>query len=376
MTLIEIKPLDTLFFRDARSFVIGEDTTAKGRLWPPLSTITGALRSQYFRKFKKEFVNANTDKDSTLNIKIESIFFKVEGKYQGIYCPMPRDIVAIKKPLDSSQNEKRESSRNQDPAIYHGTVATLKKIPEGASCSTRNTHYLSSEMKGKGIKDTALISVKDLDKYLKGEKEDFEIIDFRSLYSSEKKIGIALDPRTKSVKESHLYSIEMIRYQTVDSNLSFIIKLDLGNIDPSVFDKAVIRLGGEGKLAVLNVLSDKDIDQSRFCSDYEIINSLTPIKTGDILPDGIFKVYNIIHMHPEVLSESEQVCTSSGRPAWEGGFDMKKRKPKLTRFMVPRGSVHYLKGKQNNNNFQTPSKWGDLSQTTLFLGKIKGDKNE
>lgn len=53
--IIEMKPLDTLFFRDSKPFSRGEDTWADTIFPPYPSTVYGALRTAWFKQNIKEF---------------------------------------------------------------------------------------------------------------------------------------------------------------------------------------------------------------------------------------------------------------------------------------------------------------------------------
>jgi CRISPR-associated protein Cmr3 len=54
--IIELNPLDTLFFRDGKPFAMGEETWADGIFPPPPSVIYGALRTAWFANNIEEFV--------------------------------------------------------------------------------------------------------------------------------------------------------------------------------------------------------------------------------------------------------------------------------------------------------------------------------
>jgi CRISPR-associated protein Cmr3 len=92
--LLEITPLDTLFFRDGKPFSWGEETWAEGIFPPYPSTLYGALRTLWFAANIKELKKAKAPDDPTKNIKINGIFIK---RHRILYFPIPMDFVKKKK---------------------------------------------------------------------------------------------------------------------------------------------------------------------------------------------------------------------------------------------------------------------------------------
>ena len=340
--MLEISPLDSLFFRDGRAFTMGQDNLARSRIWPPISTIVGALRAQYFRANPNEFEHVDTENDKTLGMMVRGIYFQHGDK---TFCPMPRDLVTD---------------------AHKGHIPQIHKVPDDVTWSSEYRYYLRSEIKSKGIDaEKGLISVSDLVSYLKGSSTQFEVVNLDDLICKEHKVGIAIDKDFRTAKDKHLYSIEMINYKSDRGRLSILVDLDLADsqIEGSEFDGQIIKLGGEGRLAEAKVIN--------IGRDIKKLKALAPPPD-----DEIVKIYNLTPLPKEVLSEIEVVMSVTGRSGWVGGFDMVKRQPKPMKYLIPRGSVHYVKNtEQLHKLYNNPGKWGDLELGTLFLGRI-GDIHE
>lgn len=77
--LIDIKPLDTLFFRDGKPFSMGDNDWADGIFPPHPSVFYGALRSAYIGKNIDcigKISNKSDPDDPTQKLKILNIFKK------------------------------------------------------------------------------------------------------------------------------------------------------------------------------------------------------------------------------------------------------------------------------------------------------------
>ncbi|MDW7988327.1 MAG: type III-B CRISPR module-associated Cmr3 family protein, partial [candidate division WOR-3 bacterium] len=97
--LIYLEPLDTLFFRDHRPFIAGDDTIAEGGLPSPL-TLYGAIGDYCLKKKNKsieDFSNKKQDEklgkyDPDLkksNLKIKAVFLKSDYK---VFLPVPLNL--------------------------------------------------------------------------------------------------------------------------------------------------------------------------------------------------------------------------------------------------------------------------------------------
>jgi CRISPR-associated protein Cmr3 len=170
------------------------------------------------------------------------------------------------------------------------------------------------------------------------------------LVYSEPYVGIAIDKKTRSSKDKHLYNIERLRLGN-EVNLW----LEISGI-PSDFEipseKAILRLGGEGKQAISRVESGISLDSTG------IVDRLS--KTGYL------KIVLLQHADfggnwypPDFIQEEQDgqvswvgeidgismnmISACVGKPVYIGGWDISKRKPRTSEPHVPAGSTFYMK---------------------------------
>ena len=138
--ILELQPLDTLFFRDGKPFNKGEETWADA-IFPPFpATIYGALRTAYFNehieifeKLKRE-EKLNTVNDPTTELKINNIFIKADSDYL-FKCPQNilenKNETKILKPIKhrsiSSEN-KLELLLNETDGLFSYKESWLGKV--------------------------------------------------------------------------------------------------------------------------------------------------------------------------------------------------------------------------------------------------------
>ena len=98
--MLQLEPMDTLFFRDGKPFTMGHDVWASG-IFPPFpSVIYGVLRSayiSYYGSLGKFYQGGMKEKIGTPDAKgpfeIRGIFLK---KKQDALFPLPLDLVVNK----------------------------------------------------------------------------------------------------------------------------------------------------------------------------------------------------------------------------------------------------------------------------------------
>ncbi|MBT1247058.1 MULTISPECIES: type III-B CRISPR module-associated protein Cmr3 [unclassified Thermosipho (in: thermotogales)] len=307
--IIEITPLDTLFFRNSKTFFKGEDTWGEGIFPPYPSVIYGALRTLYFANNMDTFEYANKEEDPTRNLKIINIILKNK---RDLLFPMPLDCVVSK----ASNDKKAIVLDLQDVNnMFFSNYPNLSKIlvAKGKVENKKNL-YLSDEY----FKD-----------YINGKKEiyysELDIMD-------EPKIGIARSKETHVSAESALYRIDMKRLNDV----SIVVEFE----GLSIPKKGILKLGGESKAAeykvVENNLEKFDVKIDRF---FKVVLTTPAIFKKGCIPSFISEEnfeYKSENIHLKLLA------AVVGRPLIVGGFDMKKRRAKPLYKAVPAGSVYYF----------------------------------
>ncbi len=316
--IIQIDPLDTLFFRDGKPFTMGDETWADATFPPYPSVIYGALRSAYFSNHINELKKANELDDPTKELKIKGIYYLI-GK--DIYFFLPADCA-------------KEKDSTTDPI----QVSVLSRVKNGNINGCRTDYILCNkdDKKVENIID-GLIGKSMFEKYLALENPDqFSVKQLKNFIIPEPKIGIGRSTVTHSTKEGKLYCVDMKRLK----NLSLLV--DFEGLDFS--DNGLIKLGGEGKASSYKKYDgDINIDTPKFEQDenrFKIVLTTPAIFKNGWLSEWIDK--NTLDGNYGGL-KLKLLTAAIGKPVNIGGFDMKKRIPKCMYRAVPSGSVYYFK---------------------------------
>lgn len=328
---IKIDAIDTLFFKDGKPFSMGDETWADGIFPPPPSVVYGALRTAYFGEHPDEFINANTDKDKTKDLKITRInFFCGETEH----FPMPLDFV-------------KKKNEVKDKAYLMHTSKTI-----GLSSSSFSENILEPEFNEEVESvEGALIGSGSLERYLIAREKEVVYSLLSNYIQLEPKVGIGRDNLTRASDEGKLYRVGMRRLAEKkefgkDSNsISIIVEFE-GLELPS---KGFVKLGAEGKIASYDVVPKTKITIEE---DELKINSENTFKLYLLTP-ALFKEGwkpDLLN-HPLLKDQGLELITASiGKPLNFGGFDMQKKIPKPMRKAVPAGSVFYCKSKTKTFN--------------------------
>jgi CRISPR-associated protein Cmr3 len=182
--IIQVDPLDTLFFRDGKPFSMGNDSWANSVFPPYPSVIYGALRSTYFSEHIHKLKMANTPEDPTKNLKITGIYFSIHNE---IYLPLPFDCV----------QEKDSPDENAFclPLVSQQNVKTSSPVH----------HYLKSKTPVKKIK-RGLLPINSLKKYLSDTISEIPFCKIPDCVMIEPKIGISINRETGSAEKTNLYN--------------------------------------------------------------------------------------------------------------------------------------------------------------------------
>lgn len=321
---IQIDPLDTLFFRDARPFAAGADTWANS-IFPPLpSVVYGALRTAWFAHngFDPSKVNTNVLDDPTMNLRITGMAIM-----EGTSCnfPIPLDLAAIK-------------GENKLISLF------LQQAPVGSSTPCE---FVLTGPEGKQVENQpGFLDEGNLARYLSpsphSKNPSYVFKKPSSFMITEQKTGIKRNRITHTAEDSMLYRVGMLRLCGLPN-----IKGDW--FPPSLIvdfegltfpvDSGFLKLGGEGKGAAFKVIDEKKISAPAIAGSRVRLYLSTPavFKNGWLpgcLVDGI-------SVNGEKI-RFKLLAAAVGKTVPVSGFDMKERRPKPLRWGVPAGSVYHL----------------------------------
>lgn len=318
---IQLSASDTLFFRDAKPFKMGDDSVAESVFPPSPSVFYGALRTAYISE-NPIYENAIADSEA---IGIKGIFFL---KDNNICFPIPLDLFKYK-------NNKKEKPLNffkpQEKRLQETEIVS----------NTYNIYLLdakSNEENAKIENGSGLILSENFEEYLKGndtDEKEIYYLEGDSFLISEPKIGIGIDSNTGTSEESKLYKIAMQRLRNIDFLIDFEGQVLNGN-------SQFVRLGGEGKTVRIK---ETNIAVPSMPTDignhFKIYLSTPAVFKNGWLPNWITDNENLTG---ELDGVQLQITSAAiGKYLSIGGFDMVKRIPKKMYRAVPAGSVYYIK---------------------------------
>jgi len=357
--LLEFEPLDTLFFRNAKPFEAKAGSDA-GLVFPPMpSVIYGTIRSVWAKHNRAEIPNLNTTNDVSQQLEITDFYLSHNGNK---LFPLPADLLAY-------QNGKLTKLISLKPvnlsALFPGATAShlpqMILMPEEAVKAKDGNSYFLNETQWL--------------KYLNGENLDNEqpviLGDFSVI---ENKWGNEGNDDTGKVEEGRLYQKPLIRLHDCTlvahtKGLEFLHNEDLN------------RLGGEGKLAFVNIKPNEETKRKYVPeSENEIFKMVLKTPAVFIVPEK----------EPEKISASisEKLCSefdltllsaSAHKAVYAGGWDMKNKSAKPMHKAVAAGSVFYFrKGKENLKAFAEKHSISDVNEKEGFglfeLAKVSSAK--
>ena len=313
--MYQINPVDNFFFRSAVPFeTAGESTLIKSQFPPYPTTYGGALKKFAVKK----------------RIRIGFNGLALDDKF---IFPKPLDLITFK--------------LENDITCCRGMA--LEKTPLS---SFPLSHYLCDQSqedgKTKEVNDLYLYE-EELKAYLKGNVSDFKCLSLSNHLVYEPKIGIAVDHKSKTVKEEHLYELQMVRPQQ-DSNLKLVA--DVKHIN--LIEDTIIKLGGESKMATIRSL-DCDLTINPFVeAPFFKLYLATPalFKQGWlpawINPDTKIGRFSFKNKSVKV----KLISAAVGKKIAIGGFSEsdtnQSSRPSAMSYGVPAGSVYYFKLLEGN----------------------------
>ncbi|MBN2835286.1 MAG: type III-B CRISPR module-associated protein Cmr3 [Candidatus Delongbacteria bacterium] len=309
---IEITPFDTLFFKDAKPFTMGEDTWATGSFPPSPAVIYGMLRTTYAAQNNISLANIEV---ATKDLRINSLHLKTKN---GLLFPYPADIFQPKE-----ENGKR-GEINIMKLKRNSIISNIDIIQYPFILSPETNKKLEDNF------DNDFFDKISFDNYINSVNNDFLVTKRSELIELEPKIGIARDKDSNQIYEGRLYRVGMLRIRE-----GVKILVDFENLELEL--KGFLKFGAENKMAHYEVSNEAKIKLPEIKNEFVKLYLATP---------AIFKNGSI----PEFISnrnfdgiDFELLTMAIGKPLFIGGFDMKNRKPKPMKKAVPAGSVYYLK---------------------------------
>jgi CRISPR-associated protein Cmr3 len=346
------KPLDTWFFKQA----LAPDSLAAQELtslFPPSPrTLIGAIRSAVGESNGVDWASYRSGKQANIetligqhseavppNAQFAGVFVAKDGQR---YYPMPLNWLGkvSKQEKDAKGNERKEyqlfKMQPSEQTIHCdlGRVRLPVLLEED-----------SSKTAGAKPLDTMFISAKKLEALLKSTKAQEtltaeEYLDRSSLITEEARLGIARNNATRKTEEGKLYQTKHLRLAEGIS-----LQLDCKGWQATA-DNALMTLGGEGRLAQINVNSAHALPEIKAVQAQGIILTLTtPAKfTHGWLPDDFTAIHQDgVDAWQGTINGITLTLHSAtiGKAHREGGWNIEKRSARDVESFVPAGSSYY-----------------------------------
>jgi len=326
--IAEIRPLDTLFFRDGKPFSRGDESWADGVFPPYPSVIFGALRTWYITNHAEAFSKKVIGESA--GIVIKNIQYRIP---KGIYLPMPLDLA---EPKEKDKKKKRLEQSDKEYEVVRLKPQKIEGLLSNHPCQTiliPPPGYIVEEV------EHGLVQQEDMKTYLNSPGEHFKIRKLDDFAQTEPKTGIGRNDFTNTASDALLYRVGMRRA----SEFEILINFESPENDTlSKQQSFFIKLGAENKVAQLRssrqriAISPEDVklEGNRF----KLYLSTPAIFDQGWKPD--LSKFGI---------QANLVAAAVGKPVHIGGFDMAEGKPKVMYKAVPAGSVYFYETSEDIN---------------------------
>lgn len=311
-----IEPVDNLFFRSSVPFEAGGETAAVKGIFPPLPSVyAGAFRP---------FHNTGDGDGQRLKIGMNGLWLRGER-----YFPAPLDM------------QRLDARRGEEWLLK---PMGLKKRPL-SNYPLDYFLYADAAAAGKSKeKKNLFLSEQSLSYYLNGCLRQVAATDMDDGYIiSESKVGIEIEKGSRTSKNQQMY--QLVSARPVKG-----LKLAVDVSGVKVNDRQLIKLGGEGKTALVrNCERQLSLEISRKGSRFFKLYLATPaIFKNGWLPGWINNsdmTGSFSYRKKSVTVRLVSACIGRRIPCGGFGYDREagQYRPRELRFAVPAGSVYYFK---------------------------------
>jgi len=316
MSVWDFKPVDSCFFRGAKSFNSGEGGFLDSQFPPTAQTLAGVIRAaigdakgvnwQKFRDNQESEVAQliGKDTDDAGKLSFAGPFILQEGKR--LY---PAPLFLMHSETSKGWTILVPSQETFKTDMGEKRLPTPKPPLEG----------------GKPLENVWL-DADNMQRVLAGEAPN-ALIKEHELFDSEARVGIGRDNQKRKTEDGLLYFTRHVRMR---ENVS--LGMAVTGAD-DVKPASMVRLGGEGRMAKLS------LEHS--------LPSLAKVKA-----DAGDKFVIILLTHADFSEQKFEptiegvtiVSACIGKAVREGGWDYKHNRPKPLKSLVPAGSCYFVEG--------------------------------
>ncbi len=317
-----LEPLDVLFFRDGRPFDASVPRATSGVPLP--QTVAGAVRTWLLRRS-----GASLDKLAAA-INNGASFAEAAAAQGEKVAAVGR--IEVRGPWFVKESERLVA-----------TPANVVRTGVNSKGSLRRLDPLDDDLPGWAPPETGMrplwlrsrVRTEPRGGYLRpgglkrflagGTPEPDEIVDSDAVYCTEDRVGIQIDQATRTVGESMIYSVRLLRLMSGVTLAADLVGAP-GDLEICPDDEDVLPLGGEARRAIVRRAAAYEWPSAPAGKrDGRLILLTTPAPFGGWRPPGLSPVAAAVPGHVPV-----------------SGWDLARGGPKPNRFAVPAGSVYFV----------------------------------
>lgn len=345
---LTLKPVDSLFFRDARPF---EATSRAASGLPMPQTLAGAVRSLLLERHGVKFdrlagqIRQGVSFAQALAEFGSKAAAVAEVKLRGPWFTLKDEVLV---PAPASLRREKKEVENQEKAIL-SRLDPLRLLLPGWRPEAQG--MLPLWRYGREAVETVsdFIKPSGLRRFLEGgTPQADDLVPTSYLYDFEDRTGIGVDAKRNTAAESLIYSIRMLTLKP-QAGLYAEVSGPASALKPLAAEPVLMKFGGEGRHVIIRS-TESGADWPSVppvVGKGRMVLLTTPAHFNGWKPPGL-----------------EPVAAAVGGYQAVSGWDLAKGGPKPNRFMVPAGSVYFLPpGTQSPNaglvnNEDAKAGWG------------------
>lgn len=325
--------LDTLFFKESRPIESVGGSQLSSVFPPPARTLIGAIRTAIGEAHRVDWQEYASPKgDHPLRQIIGSADSLGPLSFCGPYLLKGEERLY---PLPLTYLETNTEQTRLIPA-KDAVVCDLGRV---------QLPIKQKDLAGAKPREGAFVTAKGLSEFLSGQPIKSDIYAAAALFSSEERLGIARDNKTRVTGDGLLYQTRHIRPHH-DADLRIGMQLS-GLVDEALPQAGLIRLGAEGRLAAWQRTAAIPLPNIQQPKDAQglMLMLLTPaLFQQGWLPDGFEKIdeaQRAVWKGQVAGIRLKLISSVVGKPIREGGWDMVKRAPRPLAHFVPAASCYF-----------------------------------
>ena len=327
---LEMEPVDSLFFRDARPF---EAASRAASGLPMPQTLAGAVRSLLLERHGVDFGRLGEQTRNGASFAEALTEFGIEAaavaavRVRGPWFTLNGEVLAPT-PVSLRQEKTEEETEKQDRnehCIFR--LDPLKSPLPG--WRPEKPGMLPLWRYGRGTVEAApdFLKPSGLHCFLEGcVPEPCDLVPKKDVYEFEDRTGIGVDPKKNTAAERAIYGIQMLSLKP-KAGLCAELSGPAIALGPLMAGPILMKFGGEGRQVIVRA-EQRHIDWPdvpRISGKGRLVLLTTPAWFNGWEPSGLDPVAAAVGHHQAV-----------------SGWDLAKGGPKPNRFMVPAGSVYFL----------------------------------